>query len=130
LDSFMNLFNTIEYVDAEKDYDRFCKVNKDNEKRKALSLFFVNLCKNGMIEEDYLVQITSSLLDKLFELIHVEGRKNEVDEMSDNIAILYNKQSFGEEFNKKIEILATAKSKNFLSLSNKSIFKFMDLIEA
>jgi hypothetical protein len=31
LDTFLELFKTIEYVESEEDYDRFCKINKDNE---------------------------------------------------------------------------------------------------
>ena len=36
LSSFSELFKTIEYVDSNVDYGGFCKMNKDNEKRKAL----------------------------------------------------------------------------------------------
>ena len=32
--TFLGLFNSIEYVVPEEDYDKFCKINKDNEKRK------------------------------------------------------------------------------------------------
>jgi hypothetical protein len=139
LASFMELFNCIEYIDSEKDYDRFCKINKDNERRKALSLFFVNLTTNKIISEDKLKEMACSLLNKLLSFIVEENRKNEVDEISENIAILYsyNKQLYdsceekfdGICFGGMIEKLAHCKAKTYPSLSNKAIFKFMDLVE-
>ncbi|NDA90549.1 MAG: hypothetical protein EBY20_06565 [Alphaproteobacteria bacterium] len=139
LASFMELFNCIEYVDSEKDYDKFCKINKDNERRKALSLFFVNLTINKIISEDKLKEMASSLLNKLLSFIMEENRKNEVDEITENIALLYsyNKKLYdtceekfdGVSFGEMIEKLAHCKAKTYPSLSNKSIFKFMDLVE-
>ena len=139
LESFMELFNCIEYVDSEKDYDRFCKINKDNERRKALSLFFVNLTTNNIISEDKLKEMACGLLTKLLSFIMEENRKNEVDEITENIAILYsyNKQLYdtceekfdGLAFGEMIEKLAHCKAKTYPSLSNKAIFKFMDLVE-
>ena len=43
--SFMELFNHVEYVDPAVNYDAFCKNNKDNECRKSLSMFILNLMK-------------------------------------------------------------------------------------
>jgi len=139
LESFMQLFNCIEYVDSEKDYDKFCKINKDNERRKALSLFFVNLTSNGIISENKLKEMAVGLMQKLVSFISEENRKNEVDEITENIAILYshNKKIYESceekfidlSFCEMVEKLAHCKAKSYPSLSNKSIFKFMDLIE-
>ena len=70
-------------------------------------------------------------------LIKQDNKKNEVDEMSENIAILYNKELFNgcdqkiddKNFMETITIFAHSKVKSYASLSNKSIFKFMDMIE-
>lgn len=139
LNSFMNIFDCIEYVDSEKDYDKFCKINKDNEHRKALSVFFVNLNINKIISDDKLYEFSYNLLAKLLVFINEDNRKNEVDEISENIVLLYNKikfefcgkrKMFGTEtYNQVIQRLAHSKPKMYPSLSNKSIFKFMDLIE-
>jgi hypothetical protein len=140
LSSFMELFNCIEYVDSEKDYDRFCKINKDNERRKALSLFFVNLTTNKIIDENKLIEMACVLLNKLLVFINEDDKKNEVDEIAENIAIIYsyNKSIFdsspdfnidGMTFGGIIEKLARSKAKSYPSLSNKAIFKFMDLVD-
>ena len=47
--SFMELFNVVEYVDPAVNYDAFCKINKNNECRKSLCTFILNLMKNIMI---------------------------------------------------------------------------------
>ena len=40
---FLNQFDKIDYVSPEDDYDGFCKMNKQNDKRRALSTFYLNL---------------------------------------------------------------------------------------
>ena len=141
LDTFLELFKTIEYVESEQDYDRFCKINKDNEKRKALSLFFVNLCTNKIISEEKIVVIACDLMKQVINLIKENNKKNEVDEITENIAILYNKTIFekcSSDVDQKIENelfidiihrLSLCKVKTYPSLSNKSIFKYMDMID-
>jgi hypothetical protein len=139
-DSFMELFNNIEYVDADKDYDKFCKVNKDNERRKALSSFFVNLMKNEIITSHELKSLLCNLMQQVVDFIKEENKKNIVDELTENIALLYNKSLFLDEGEEayfiegapildSITKLANSKVKMYPSLSNKSIFKFMDMIE-
>ena len=138
LNAFLELFTRIEYVSAEEDYDAFCKNNLNNEKRKALSMFFVNLSAAKIITDDKIIEFASNLLKQVMQLINEENKKNEVDEMVENIAILYNKDIFaksesqvinGETFVETIETLAKSKSKNFQSLSNKAIFKCMDMVD-
>jgi hypothetical protein len=137
--NFMNLFDNIEYVEPNVDYNKFCKINKDNEKRKSLASFFVNLMNNEIISSDKIITIIRNLMSKIYIYINQDNKKNEVDELTENIAILYKKELFSGDVEYElidgmiipeiIENLAHSKSKNYLSLSNKSIFKFMDLID-
>jgi len=145
---FLSLFDVIEYVEPNVDYDKFCKINKDNEKRKALSTFFINLMNNNVITEIKIVNIIRNLMNQIYLFINESGKKNEVDELTENVALLYNKNLFksdnklqnnNDEINYElidnmtiteiIKKLAHSKTKNHLSLTTKSIFKFMDLIE-
>jgi hypothetical protein len=137
LSTFLELFNNIEYTDSSVDYDKFCKNNKDNEKRKALSAFFVNLTLNKIIPQDQLFEITCNLMTTLLTYITEPNKKNEVNEIADNIAILFEKALFendkclilinGQTIYEVISLLAN--SKQTASLSSKTIFKFMDLID-
>ena len=137
--NFMNLFETIEYVEPSVDYNKFCKINKDNEKRKALAAFFINLMNNNIISKEKIVNIVRILMSKIYTFVNENNKKNEVDEITENINILYKKQLFdgsikydlidGNTINELIQVFAHSKSKNYLSMTNKSIFKFMDLID-
>lgn len=137
--NYINLFDNIEYVEPNVDYTKFCKINKENEKRKALAAFFLNLMNNNIVSKNQIIAIIRNLMSKLCIFIDQDNKKNEVDELTENIAVLYKKELFGhgvqyELIDNKtipelIQQLAHSKSKNHLSLSNKSLFKFMDLID-
>jgi len=136
LGSFMCLFDKIEYVDPVVDYDAFCKNNKDNERRRSLSAFFVNLMYNKIISKDKLVSLLVILLTQVYTFIKLENKKNEVDELTENIALLFKKEFIdtdiqieGMSLIQSMEHLAKSKSKTYASLSNKSIFKYMDILE-
>jgi len=138
LNTYMEMFQNIEYVDATEDYDKFCKINKINETRKSISTFFINLMLNSIISKEIINNLVVSLFQQITTFIYVDNKKNEVDELVENVVILYKKdicQEFqsevvnGETISIIIDRLAHSKSKNFPSLSNKSIFKFIDLVE-
>ena len=137
---FIELFVVIEYIKPEEDYDKFCKINKDNEKRKSLSVFFVNLMINGIIDKIKIVHLLKTLLLQLAEFSVIPNKKNEVDELIENVALLYKKDLFdcdskdenllidGLTITEFITKLARSKVQKDMSLSNKTIFKCMDLI--
>ena len=139
-DSFMDLFQNIEYVDPSVNYDQFCKINKTNEKRKALSTFFINLMINHIITKEKIIHIIQNLLMQIYQFISIEDKKNEVDELTENIVLLFKRELFVEQdcktevvagmnISELIEFFANCKVKDFKSLTNKSIFKFMDMID-
>ena len=137
---FLELFVTIEYVVPEENYDKFCKINKDNEKRKSLSVFFINLMINGIIDKSQILKLLKTLLLQVSEFISMPNKKNEVDELIENVALLYKKDLFNcdcKEENSLIDGLtitefitkiANIKVKKDTSLTNKTVFKCMDLI--
>ena len=140
-DAFLELFNHIEYVDPIVDYNSFCRINKDNEKRKSLAAFFINLMNNGIIDKGKIISITRNLMYQIYNFISEENKKNEVDELTENVALLYKKDMYsknddvgyekidGMTILQIIEKLAHSKVKDYKSLTNKTVFKFMDMIE-
>jgi len=138
---FTDLFNNIEYVESSVDYDKFCEINKINEKRKSLASFYLNLMTNGIISKKEIMIITRNLLVQVYEFISQDDKKNEVDELTETVAILYKKDLYlndngknyetiyGYTINEIIEKIAKRKVKDYKSLTNKSLFKFMDLID-
>jgi len=141
LQRFTDLFNNIEYVNPSVDYDKFCEINKTNEKRKSLASFYINLMNNGIISKVEIMVITRNLLDKIYKFISLEDKKNEVDELTETIALLYNKTLYendtgnnyddidGYKISEIIHKIANSKVKDYKSLTNKALFRFMDLID-
>jgi hypothetical protein len=141
LQQFTGLFDHIEYVDPNENYDRFCEINKLNEKRKALAMFYVNLSNNGVVSKEEIISITRNLLAKIYEFISMDNKKNEVEELTETVAILYKKELYegtcgvraeeiqGLSINEVVELIASSKVKDYKSLTNKSLFKFMDLVD-
>lgn len=138
LQQFTSLFDNIHYVDPNENYDEFCEINKLNEKRKALATFYMNLMKNDVVSKEEIVSITRNLLAKICSFLPMDNKKNEVEELAETVAILYNRTLYetvqyvpidGRSINEIVEWIAASKVKDFKSLTNKSLFKFMDLVD-
>lgn len=139
--TFTDLFNVIEYVDPATNYDRFCEINKTNEKRKSLASFYLNLMANGVIPKIQIIKIIRNLLAQIYTNIAIEDKKNVVEELTETVGILYKKELCdeftkddyelidGHTISEAVKRIANSKVKDFKSLTNKSLFKFMDLIE-
>lgn len=145
--NIMDQYKDIKYIDSDTDYDGFCDMNKTNEKRKAVTTFLVNLANNGFISKMEVLNILRDLLRVVCNMIITNDKKNEVDELTENIAILFNKDILDELNNsdeliesvemfvvdksiiETVNVLAKSKAKDYPSLSNKAIFKYMDLVE-
>jgi hypothetical protein len=136
--TFLELFINIEYVDPDVNYDEFCRINKINEKRKSLSTFYINLCANKMLPHDKLVELTYNMVLRVMEYIKMADKKAHVDEYTENIAILFNKDEYtnvtdklidGKTIMETIQMLATSKTKTYPGLSSKCVFKYMDMLE-
>jgi chorismate mutase len=145
LGSFMSLFETIEYCDPKKNYDKFCDINKANEKRKAMSLFIVNLMKNGIVEKKHVLAIMRQIQELMYTNMRQEGKTNEVDELAENLYIMVkhshsvlktvsasNDAEIAELFALRLEQIveiSKLKIKSKPSITNKTIFKHLDMLD-
>ena len=139
-DQFMGLFKTIEHADAKKDYTRFCEVNKTNDKRRAMSLFIINLMKVGVIAPMQILEIVKQLQSLIQEHMRQLNHSNEVEELTENLFIvlkgahLHLSQAHKEEWETvvlEVEFNSKLKPKNakYPSITNKTIFKHMDIMD-
>jgi hypothetical protein len=141
LASFMSLFDTIEYCDPKKNYDKFCDINKANEKRKAMSLFIVNLMKFGIVEKTQVLALMRQIQELMYSNMRQEGKTNEVDELVENLFIMV-KHSHAvlktsdadiiQSFNTRVEQIteiSKLKIKSKPSITNKTIFKHLDMLD-
>ena len=134
--SFMTLFDSIRSVNAEENYDLFCQVNLENEKRRALSSFFVHLMNNGTIKTYEIMQIILKLRERFLSSMMNAEKKNVVGEIAENICIIISNGLDGlqeeeqwdtiEDF---VRVVSEMSIKDQLGVSTKTIFKFMDLYD-
>jgi hypothetical protein len=136
LNKFLQLFTSIEYCSPNDNYDKFCENNKTNEKRRALTSFYVNLMKEGVIEQEIMVNIINHIQRLMFEKINEAGNKEIVDEMSENMHILIvnsyselNEHSDWDDIVSNIETISKYKVKEYPSITTKTVFKFMDILD-
>lgn len=135
---FVGLFKKVEYVDPNVDYNKFCEVTKMNDKRKAMSMFIINLMKEDMLEPDNVVEIIVELQEMVNSYIKQANKANELEELNENIFILLtngkNVLSVHEKWDSivsRIKFLSIlkVKMKEYPSVNNKLIFKNMDILE-
>jgi hypothetical protein len=134
---FMHVFDNIRCGNPDEDYDMFCTINKENEKRKALSAFFCELTKQGIIESSELMGILDSLISIFKRDIDVEGRKDVTQEIGENITIMLTKggdkleeeDEKWEEYILFVEWVSKLSAKDHVSISSQTIFNFMDLVD-
>jgi hypothetical protein len=179
---FNSLFKTIEYYDPNKDYDKFCQMNKDNEKRRSICSFYINLMLQGIIAPKSILKIILGLQELMLEKIKMPDSTNIVEELSEVLFILItsssemfkrvvsnpnNKESLNnstdsscddevgasesvvssdvacetalvetyvsptkwEKIVSNVNYISKLKQKSFPSISNKTIFKHMDIID-
>lgn len=165
--AFNSLFKTIEYCDPNKDYDKFCQVNKDNEKRRSMCSFYINLMLQGIIAPKSILKIILGLQELLLEKIKLIDAKNIVDELAEVLFILitsgievfkkggvdkkdvssssssdegeevvgasvvstYVSGAKWEKIVSNVNYISKLKQNAFPSISNKTIFKHMDIID-
>lgn len=135
---FVGLFKKVEYVDPNVDYNKFCEITKMNDKRRAMSMFIINLMKEDMLESDGVVEIITELQEMVNSYIKQANKANELEELNENIFILLtngkNVLSSHEKWESivshiKFLSILKVKMKEYPSVNNKLIFKNMDILE-
>ncbi len=137
LQKYMESIHCIQIVDQNVDYDGFCENNKKNEKRKATSMFIVNLLKNEVIPSERVMSIITSLQKDVYDYIEIEGKTGEVEEITENLFILITtiacalktETIWTTEIDPNVRQISAYKSKDKKSLSSRAIFKYMDIVE-
>jgi len=74
ISQYLEKIGKIQFVDSEKDYDKYCDNNKENDKRKATSTFLVNLMKLDLISVDEIMNIMLMLQETVLSYIDQENK--------------------------------------------------------
>ena len=131
---FKDSLTTIKYVDPNENYDGFCEYNRINDERKAHSIFLINLMKQDMISKKSIIDLILYLQKISLQYIDQEDKTHEVEEITENIFLLVTQtdtvlNSCDEwvDIKKNISHFALLKAKEHISLSNRCVFKYMDI---
>ena len=135
-DQFKDMFNSIEYISPDEDYNEYCVINKKNEGRKGMSNFLTYLMKNNLIEIDRMSALIIGLLGMIDEYMPMEGKDKHIEERAENLSLLVlngsdvlEKHSCWDTIYDKIEELSGLKSSKYPSLTQKTVFKMMDIFD-
>lgn len=129
------LIDEITITDGNCNYDEFCENNKNNEKRRSKILFNVNLMKLNVISKENILDYLIKIQRKIFENIKIDNTSSIIEELSEILYIILI-NSYKHLFKDKkldaiiddIVVITKLKAKN-CSLTNKSIFKHMDILD-
>jgi len=89
LNTFLKIFDEIECIELNNNnYSEFCDCNKQNEHRRGMSSFFINLMMNNIITKEYIYTVVHNLLDKISSTSSNETFVNINEEIIENIYII------------------------------------------
>ena len=139
--AFKHTIDNIQYCDPNIDYDNFCNYTKINDTRRATTMFIVNMFKNNIIGMETVLDILHYFLQKSTEFIDMENKINEVEEITENIYLIVsnchvlfddcNDSNIWKDTILPIIIqISQMKLKDHASLSNRFLFKYMDIIDS
>jgi len=136
VEKHLELFKTVDVVDPQVDYEKFCVLNRINDERRALSLFISNLYNLDTVDTSIINNIIELLHDNLEKNIILEDKSGLVTEISENTSIIIMNSilklkdtSKWSEIVEYVEKMKKRKHKDYNSLPSKSIFKYMDIYD-
>lgn len=130
-------FSPIEHCNPNDDYDRYCEITKTNERRRALALFCVNLMNEGAVDSTIVYDLLEDIRKRIDSSVATTNGKPITDELSEllYIVIVNSKERLRNdnrwrEYVRYIEKMTSLKQTPENGLTNKCIFKCMDLLDA
>ena len=134
---FMDLYKSPRESTENISFDDICKHNDLLDKNKSAALLYTHLVKYDIIPKKAIIDLINECQDFILKLLNIENKKQLVDELSEVIFILV-KNSYHliddinilEQITNNIQYIANMKNTNRKSITNKTIFKHMDLIDA
>lgn len=136
IDRYNNILNDLEYIDPDKDYDGYCRVNKINLQRKCLLCFIISCVENEIYSFNELLQIINNLFDILNKNIKNNELLNINEEIVENIftALQQGKELILNEVCKydimeRIKYYSSLSIKDNSGFSSRMKFKMMDIID-
>ncbi len=126
----------IHFGNPDEDYNKYCEINKDNDKRKTLCLFYTNLMKQKILTKQQIIKLINVIQDNMMNAIKKPDSKELVEEYAEllyiivvNSYLFINDLEETDAIMKEISNISSLTCKSFPSISNKVIFKHMDILD-
>jgi len=136
LSNYLERYLDIININPSEDYEAFCDANKESERRKALTEFFVHLVGLKIIDQEKIITIHDNLCNLVLEHKFDQTHKQTIIEISENLYVMMTsgRDMFKDTdnldiMNNKIEAISKLNVKQHPGLSNKALFRFMDIID-
>ena len=141
IDEYYESMNAIKNIDSNEDYNLYCENNKINDKRKATSMFIVNLMKKGVLPKIDVLNLVIRMQENVIAMVDIDDKTYEIDEITENLFILITlvvndtdtvDGDFTDMFHRICENTETCskyKTKDHKSISSRAIFKYMDMLD-
>ncbi len=139
ISEFMKMFENMEFVSSTEDYDRFCELNIINDRRRAMSLFMVNLYKNAVISLDSMFENISNIQNMIVseESITNIDKASEINELSENLYVIltnipmkeFQKHTSWLQIYDNVLRITKIDTKINKGVSPKTKFKHMDILD-
>jgi hypothetical protein len=131
---YNDLVNTIDYIDPNIDYDKHCKINKINDKRRNITTFIVNLVEENLITNDKCIYLINNIIDDIENNIIEDIPEYKNDELVEILKVfVINSQSIlktdvrWKSIQTYIIEMSKKKKKDINGISARTLFKFMDI---
>ena len=125
----------IEYIDSNQDFNKHCMINKENDKRKGLCTFLIELVKQEFYDEEILYELFNYQVKLLEKHENDKSSFHINDEIVENIVCLFKEgieimknQDYFKNIKDKVKGCKEKKDKE--GISRRTIFKFMDICDS
>ncbi len=132
ISEFMKIFDNMVFVNPEDDYNKFCDMNIENDKRRALSLFITSLEKNNVVTHEFVFENIVNIQSKIMANKNDTSKTAENDELIENLFTLLtnvNSPKKSTEWKSIVDNIFEIKSNKYSGITNKCKFKHMDIID-
>lgn len=135
--SFFETIHTIEYVDPDVNYDEFCRITKENDRRKSTTTFIANSTKKGAVPLATTMNLLSVFIHAANTNVRTPERSFHAEEITENIYLLVSlcfrelqsQSDWANVFGIIQELSKQKTDETFPSMTNRVMFKFMDILD-
>lgn len=128
--------DTIQYIDETVDYEGYCKNNKNNDIRRSMNKFVINLYKKGECTVQEVFKIINLIQDKITKYKHDSTQVHVIEELTENLYIFMFALSSElkthikwESVYEFIDQFSKIKISEYGGLTSRIKFKYMDMID-